>query len=420
MRNAPNAVVVQAVGTLFQLGTTGEWSDGDLLDRFVVREDETRSAAFEVLVDRHGPMVLDVCRNVLRDDHEAEDAFQATFLILARHARSIRQRGSVGSWLFGVATRVASRAKLDAARRRARERAFAQDVAARALSNSDDDAIAALRDEITRLPERYREPIVLCYLEGMSYQAAAERLGCPIGTVSVRLMRAREKLRARLVRRGEAVPSGTGIDLLAADGDRQRVAPALIASAAQNATALVAGGLPGAGVLPSSISNLVQEVTMTMFVRQFAARAVASLILGVLLVGSGVLGYQALGKGSHPATILSQPPGAGSGPAKADEEDPARTLLNWVDSMQKLANIGFAINAFHEANGFLPPAAIREPNTGKPLLSWRVAILPWIGSKDLYQQFHLSEAWDSPHNKTLRRKCPMNTLRWESRQRIRS
>ncbi len=183
MRNASKAVVVQTVGTLFRLGTTGEWSDGDLLDRLVSREDETRSAAFEVLVDRHGPMVLDVCRNVLRDDHEAEDAFQATFLILARQARSIRQRGSVGSWLFGVATRVASRARVDAARRRARERAFAQDAAARAPSNSDAAAKAALHEEIAQLPERYREPIVLCYLEGMSYQAAAERLGCLIGRI---------------------------------------------------------------------------------------------------------------------------------------------------------------------------------------------------------------------------------------------
>ena len=134
----PDRRFFQTVGTLFHLGTTGEWSDGDLLDRFISREDETRSAAFEVLVDRHGAMVLDVCRNVLRDAHDAEDAFQATFLILARQARSIRRRGSVGSWLFGVATRVASRARVEAARRRARERAFARDVAGRDPSNPDD------------------------------------------------------------------------------------------------------------------------------------------------------------------------------------------------------------------------------------------------------------------------------------------
>ncbi len=406
MRNAPKAVVVQTFGTLFQLGTTGEWSDGDLLDRFVSREDETRSAAFEVLVDRHGPMVLDVCRNVLRDDHEAEDAFQATFLILARHGRSIRQRGSVGSWLFGVATRVASRAKLDAARRRARERAFAQDVAARPPSNSHDDAKAALHDEIARLPEKYREPIVLCCLEGISYQAAAERLGCPVGTVSVRLMRARERLRARLVRRCEAVPSSAGIDVLNAGGDRQPVAPALIASVAQHAIGLISGRLPGTGQLPSSITSLVQEVTMNMFVRQFVARAAASLILSALLVGSGVLGYQALGKGSHPATIIAQPPREGSGPAKASPEDPSQTALNRALSVNNLRQLGLAINAFHGANGFLPPAAIRDPNTGKPLLSWRVAVLPWIGSQELYQQFHLNEAWDSPHNKALLAKMP--------------
>ena len=109
---------------------------------------------------------------------------------------------------------------------------------------------AALHEEIARLPEKYREPVVLCDLEGMSYQAAAERLGCPIGTVSVRLMRARERLRTRLVRRGEAVPSGTDIDVLAADTDRQPVAPALIAAVAQHAAALVAGRLPAADSFP--------------------------------------------------------------------------------------------------------------------------------------------------------------------------
>lgn len=116
MRDPPQAVVVKTVGTLFQLGTTGDRSDSDLLDCFVSRDGETQSAAFEVLIDRHGPMVLDVCRNFLRDYHDAEDAFQATFLILARQARMIRRRGSVGSWLFGVATRVASRARVETAR----------------------------------------------------------------------------------------------------------------------------------------------------------------------------------------------------------------------------------------------------------------------------------------------------------------
>ena len=121
---------------------------------------------------------------------------------------------------------------------------------------------------------------MLCDLEGMSYRAAAERLGCPIGTVSVRLMRARERLRTRLVRRGESVASVEGINRLAADTDQQPVAPALIVAATRHAAALAAGRLPGTGAIPSTISNLVRGVTRTMFVTQFTARAFASLILG--------------------------------------------------------------------------------------------------------------------------------------------
>ena len=109
------------------MGTTSNLTDSDLLDRFISSEGEFASAAFEVIVNRHGPMVFDICRNVLRDLHDAEDAFQATFLILARQARSIRKRSSVASWLFGVASRVAARARSDAARRRSLERKSAED-----------------------------------------------------------------------------------------------------------------------------------------------------------------------------------------------------------------------------------------------------------------------------------------------------
>jgi RNA polymerase sigma factor (sigma-70 family) len=404
MRDAPKAVVLQNIGTLFQFGTTGEWSDGDLLNRFIARQDQDRSAAFEALVERHGPMVLDVCRNVLRNEDEAEDAFQATFLILARQARSIRKRGSVGSWLFGVATRVATRSRIDAARRRARERAFAKDVSARPPMNHDNAEKTVLHEEIARLPEKYRELVVLCYLEGMSYLAAAERLGCPVGTVSVRLMRARERLRSRLVRRGEA--SFSSSEVLGGAMGLQPVDPALLASVIDKVAVRIPGGMLGTGQRISAINSLVQGVTTTMVARQLTSNAVGAAIVGTLLVGTAVLAYQPLGRGTSPTTIVTQSSSAGPEPTKALAEDAGLTALHWVDSMQKLGRIGIAINAFDEANGFLPPNAIRDPNTGKPLLSWRVAILPWIGSKELYQQFHLDEAWDSPHNKALIAKMP--------------
>ena len=118
---------------------------------------------------------------------------------------------------------------------------------------------------------------------------------------------------------------------------------------------------------------------MTMFARQFAARAVASLILGSLLVGSGVIGYQAIGKGSHPGRTAAQPPGEASGPRKRMGKTHRQTAVHRLESVKNLRQLGLAIMAFEQANGFLPPPAIRDPNTGKPLLSWRVAILPWIG-----------------------------------------
>ena len=406
MRKAPDTVVLKTLGTLFHLGTTGEWSDGDLVECFVARHDETRSAAFEVLVNRHGPMVLDVCRNVLRDDHDAEDAFQATFLILARQARSIRRRGSVGSWLFGVATRVASRARVEAARRRARERVYATVVAGRDHSNNDNTMKTALHEEIARLPEKYREPVVLCDLEGLPYKTAADRLGCPVGTVSVRLMRARERLRTRLAHLGVADTSGPRVDATGPTTDRPPVAPALIASVSRHAVALAVGRLPGTGAIPASIHTLVQGVTMTMLARHLAARVVASLLLGGLLVGSGALAFQVFCKGSHPAENEAQPAGQVSGSPRADVEDPSRKAENRAKSVNNLRQLALAIMAFEQANGYVPWASLRDLNSGKPLLSWRVLVLPLIGSQDLYQQFHLSEAWDSPHNKTLLAKMP--------------
>ncbi len=221
----------------------------------------------------------------------------------------------------------------------------------------------------------------------MSYQTAAVRLGCPVGTVSVRLMRARDKLRARLLRRGEVFHSDAAVDLSALNQDRQPVAPMLVAAVADRATALIAGRMAGSGPLPASITNLVREVTMTMFARQFAARAAGALIVGALLAGSGAIGYQATGKGAHPGTIVTQPPSGGSGPVKADDEDQSQTETNRAKSINNLRQIGVALNTFDQANGFLPPPAIRDPNTGKPLLSWRVAILPWIGSRDCTSSF---------------------------------
>ena len=167
------------------------------------RRDET---AFAALVERHGPMVLRVCRSRLGDRHDAEDAFQATFLVLAQKAPSIRTSEAVAGWLLGVACRVSAKARSAARRRMLAEKK----IEPRPDAIAEETRLqpwAELYEELERLPEKYRLVLVLCHMEGLTYEQAAMRLGCPIRTVQSRLIRGRERLRGRLVRRGLA-PSG--------------------------------------------------------------------------------------------------------------------------------------------------------------------------------------------------------------------
>ena len=187
VRRSARAEVLTGLNALTHVGVAGNLSDAQLLDRFLARGGEAAEAAFEVLVARHGPMVLNVCTNVLRDSTDAQDAFQATFLVLASRAGSIRQSDALAGWLLGVARRVAVRSRMDLARRRAYEGRAAEMKAD--VKHDRAESWPELHEEIDRLPQRYREPVVLCYLEGLSTDAAALRLGCPKGTVLSRLSR---------------------------------------------------------------------------------------------------------------------------------------------------------------------------------------------------------------------------------------
>src|SRR5262249_4910796 len=162
-------------------------------------------AAFESVVRRHGPMVLRVCRDVLADGHDVEDAFQSTFLVLIRDAAAIRDPECLGRWLYEVASRVALRAKARVARRHSLERQVAAMVPEGPEADPGRSELRpVLHEELRRLPEKYRAPLVLCYLEGNTYEEAARRLHCPLGTLKARLVRGREILRGRLSRRGLA------------------------------------------------------------------------------------------------------------------------------------------------------------------------------------------------------------------------
>jgi RNA polymerase sigma factor (sigma-70 family) len=204
---------LKQIESLFRTGTAGGLSDGQLLERFLERHGEDAEAAFAALVDRHGAMVLRICRQTLRDEHDAEDAAQATFLVLARRASSISRRQSLGCWLHGVALRVAAKARAAATRRRTHERrggairiaghGVESEVAA--IENQDD--WARLHDELGQLPQTFREPLILCYLDGLSQEQAAAQLRCPLGTIQSRLARGRAKLKARLEKRGVGLPA---------------------------------------------------------------------------------------------------------------------------------------------------------------------------------------------------------------------
>jgi RNA polymerase sigma factor (sigma-70 family) len=254
---------------VIRLGAVGTWTDGQLLERFVARGDEV---AFQALLDRHGAMVLGICRAVLRDPHEAQDACQATFLVLLRHARSIRRTDSVAAWLHGVARRVAARAKRQAARRRVVECAAIGREAAR-------DAHCEwleLHDEIERLPEKYRSPIVLCGLESYTHEEAARQLGWPVGTVKVRLMRGRNRLRDQLVRRG-LVPSALLLGALTSES------PAAVATRSP-----LAGGLmTWKGEVPARVALLADSTSRSLLMIKIRTIAWTLIAAGGLVLATG-------------------------------------------------------------------------------------------------------------------------------------
>ena len=224
-----NSGVLGYIHALFRGGTVAGMADAQLLARFVARgDDEAAGRAFAALVERHGPMVLRVCRGVTRDEHLAEDAFQATFLVFARRARSLWVGDSLGPWLHAVAVRVASDARDADARRRRHERRCAEMAATHATADPDHGDVApTLHEEIARLPRKYRAPVVLCDLEGMTHVEAAGQLGWPVGTLKTRLTGARNRLRTRLIRRGLAPTAALLASTLSAKDASSAVSDAL-------------------------------------------------------------------------------------------------------------------------------------------------------------------------------------------------
>ncbi|MDG3004915.1 sigma-70 family RNA polymerase sigma factor [Paludisphaera mucosa] len=280
------------VERLLRDGVDPPGGDARLLHRYLAERDE---AAFEAIVDRHGPLVLALCRRYLYDPADVDDAFQATFLVLLRKGAGLRDGDALSSWLYGVARRVAVRARSDVLRRRARE--GGPDKVDEAVADPErpvDDSLETLDRELSRLPEKYRAPLVLCYLRGRTYDQAAAELGWPSGTVRSRMAKARTILHQRLTRQG--VDASACLVLLKADLAASLVPPSLVA-----ATVAAAGRFAGLGGLawlasassPWPAAALAQGAISTMSPSPWKllglACTSAALSAGAFAVASGAL-----------------------------------------------------------------------------------------------------------------------------------
>ncbi len=307
MASAPADLILGHIRKLVAAERDDQQPDRLLLERFAGQRDE---AAFTALVRRHGSMVWRVCRRVLHDWHDAEDVFQATFLTLARKAASIRKQESLSCWLHGVAYRLSLQVHADARKRRNRLGSTANVSPA---DPADDltwrELRSVLDEELNRLPEKYRAPLLLCYLEGQTRDEAAQQLKCPLGTLKSRLERGRELLRTRLTRRGLTLSVG-----LLATGLSQSTSSALPPSelaqtTIRTALLLMSDKAAAAGVISTQVANLVKGGIKAMALTKLKTTMVVLLAISIVVAGAGVLTHQLLptGQASQPIPGSSQP-----------------------------------------------------------------------------------------------------------------
>jgi RNA polymerase sigma factor (sigma-70 family) len=268
-------------------------TDGQLLESFLTRREE---AAFEALLRRHGPMVLGVCRRVLRNAHDAEDAFQATFLVLARKAASVLPRDMVGNWLYGVAYRTAMKARAMNAKRREKERRVAE--MSRPTGEACEELLAQLDYELSRLHEKYRVPVVLCELEGRSRKEVARMVGVPEGTLSSRLAQAKKILGRRLSRYGTVAVAA----LLSGGAATAALSPTLRASTIKAAIT--------AGTVPANVLALTEGVLKAMLLTKLKITACFGMLMLLTGIGATGLTYRATAQQPNQGVALASRPAA--------------------------------------------------------------------------------------------------------------
>jgi RNA polymerase sigma factor (sigma-70 family) len=310
MASEPASPATESLRPIAGPPAEAEASDRHLLERFVTVRDE---AAFAGLVQRHGPMVLGVCRRLLHDAQEAEDAFQATFLVLVHKAATIGRPHLLGPWLHGVACRIAGRAR-QAARRRAREREVA------AMPDRDPSVEAVWRElrqvldeELGRLAHKYRAPLVLVYLEGKTTEEAARLLGCPRGTVLSRLARGRDRLRDRLARRGMTLSVWTLV-LVLVEKAAPAAVPQAVAEGTTQAAVLTAAG-KAAGAVPATVAAWTKGELQAMFLSK--VKVLTAVALALFAAAATAVGARA----------LADKPAAAD--KKADAKDEEKILGTW-------------------------------------------------------------------------------------------
>jgi len=321
----------QQLEALWTAGTMTGLTDTQLLRRFVETRDAIGELAFVELLNRHGPMVWGVCRQILPRSHDADDAFQATFLVLVRKARSIREGESLGPWLYRVAYRTAQRARANASRYRPGTDEQFEGIEASPEDAYRLDARPLLYEELDRLPGKYQVPIVLCHLEGKTHEEAARLLNWPVGTLSGRLSRGRQLLRSRLERRGVTVPSA----LLCVPwlvGSQSPAMATLVEAALRVATRFAA-----AQTIPASVLSLTQGVLKTMILRKLGTVTAAVLLVGVVTGGAGAWMHRpSLPQESEPASVSRQ--NADTPPVSKPNAAPESKPQSSTDGVSRLAD----------------------------------------------------------------------------------
>ncbi len=326
MVKAVSSPILQLIRRVIEDQQGRQLSDQDLLRRFKDQRDE---AAFHLLLRRHGPMVLEVCRGVLGNEADAEDAFQATFLILARKAASVRKMASLASWLHGVAYRTALKARAQSATRQKNEAR----APARQISEPDDltwrEVRQVLHEELTGLAERYRVPVVTCYLEGKTQDEAAVQLGLAKSTLKERLERGRSLLRARLVRRGLG-PAAVLIATAWPSAAASACLPAMLVSSTVKAAAT-------AGVISAKVAALTEGVLKTMWLTKPKIATAVLVIMAVVVAGAGLMRLPV--PAAEPPKTVQPVPKDGAKPVVVREEAALQELA-WSSDGEVVATAG--------------------------------------------------------------------------------